>query len=113
MYGQDWDGFIPPHAVGQVQPDLPGQNARLLRAYGPYVHAAAIGRCPSDPLAGQVRIGSYAYHNWSSYAFTGLAPDAPLQRVDDPDHTGRRGPSEVAYAMDDNVYMVIAMTPAG
>jgi prepilin-type processing-associated H-X9-DG protein len=113
MYSQDWDGFLPPYAVNAVTQDLPRQNWLMLRSLAPYSRSAAIWRCPSDPLAGQSRVGPYAFHRWSSYVLAGPDPDGSPQRADDPDPTGVRGPAQVTYAVDDTTYLFVAMTSSG
>jgi prepilin-type processing-associated H-X9-DG protein len=113
MYSQDWDGLTPPYAVKNLSPDLPLQNRLMLISLTPYARNAAIWRCPSDPISGQDRIGAYTVHRWSSYVFAG--PDAGEQplRADDPVPAGDRGPAQVTYAVDDTVYLTIAVTSTG
>lgn len=113
MYSQDWDGYTSPYAVSRVSREQPVQNRLMLLSLAPYVRNAAIWRCPSDPLAGQDRIGAYTVHGGSSYVFTG--PDAGEQplRADDPTPGGDRGPAQVTYAVDDTVYLTIARTAMG
>jgi prepilin-type processing-associated H-X9-DG protein len=113
MYSQDWDGLIAPYPVNAITNALPWENWRMLRALAPYTRNAAVWRCPSDPLAGQRRIGAFAYHQWSSYVFAGPDDGAPPQRADDPDATGARGPAQVTYAVDDSTYLFIARTASG
>jgi prepilin-type processing-associated H-X9-DG protein len=113
MYSQDWDGLIPPYPVHQVAPNLERQNRLMLGALAPYTRGAGVWRCPSDPIAGESRVGTYAFHRWSSYVFAGPDPGSRPWHVDAPDPAGTRGPAQVTYAVDDTVYLVVAATRSG